>query len=120
MGVTMTDDVKLDTPAPARSPRVPRYRRKNAKPGQLLVYYGKLPGDNPDMVFAWGGEGASKRASNILHYYMASKRVELVYGEDRAKNNGIPYKFGPSMFEALDAAGFDLRTLQFSIEFKKP
>lgn len=94
-----------------------RYRRRNAKPGQLLAYFGKLPGDNPDIVYAWGGDGATKRHGNLMHYLFGTPRVELLHG-DAAKKEGHPWRFGKSLLQELEAAGCDLTTLRFSIEMK--
>lgn len=96
-----------------------RYRRRDAKPGQLIAYYGKLPHDNPDIVYAWGGEGVGKRHGSMLHCLFGTSRLELVWCDDQIKNGGRPYKFGKSMLEMLDEAGFDLTTLKFSIELKQ-
>jgi hypothetical protein len=95
-----------------------RYRRRTAKPGQVLVYYGKIPGDEPDIVYAWGAGGASKRHGNLLAWLFGGQRVRIVYGEERAQNGGSPYVFDKTMLEELDAAGFDLTTLNFSIQMK--
>jgi hypothetical protein len=96
-----------------------RYRAPKTKPGQLRVYYGRADGDLPDVCFAWGGGGANKCDSNLLHYALASKRLELVYG-DEAKKLGVPWRFGPSLIEELTARGYDISTLKFSIELKQP
>lgn len=96
-----------------------RFRRLHAKPGQLLVYYGKLPGDNPDICFAWGGEGATRRDGALLHYMFSGKRMQPVYGQERDENHGLPWKFDKSFLEELEARGYDLTTLKFSIQLKR-
>ena len=95
-----------------------RYRRKNAKPGQLLVYYGKLPHDDPDVVFAWGGAGANRRDGAYLQWALGGKRCRPVYGEERVKVGG-PVVFDPSVLEELEARGYDITTIQFSIMKKE-
>ncbi len=97
-----------------------RYRRKTAKPGELLAYYGQLPGDNPDICYAWGGGGATKRHGNLLATMFGGKRIQIVYGQERAENGGLSYKFTKSFLEELEAAGCDLTTLKFSIRMKEP
>lgn len=67
-----------------------RYRRKRAKPGQLLIYYGKLPHDDPDVIFAWGGAGANKCDANLLSFALSGKRQRVVYGEERVKTAVTP------------------------------
>lgn len=96
-----------------------RYRARKVKPGQLVMYYGKLPGDSPDVVYAWGGDGAGKRHGNLLSWLMGGPRIELLFGEDREKAHR-DWRHGRSILEELDAAGFDLTTLRFSIEIKRP
>ena len=96
-----------------------RYRRKRAKPGQLLIYYGKLPHDDPDVIFAWGGAGANKCDANLLTFALSGKRQRVVYGEDRVKNGGWPVVFDPSVIEELEARGYDITTIQFSIMKKE-
>lgn len=90
------------------------------KPGQLRMYYGKAsPYDSPDVCYMWGAGGASKCDAALLHHMIGSKRIELVYGDEREKL-GVPYKFGPSLLEELEARGYDLTTLKFSIQQKQP
>lgn len=97
-----------------------RVSRRKAKPGQLLAFWGRLPGDEPDMIFAWG-DRLNKRHGNLLHYILGSKRVELAFSdEERKKANGKDYYFGRTALEMLEDAGYDLSTLKFSIEMKKP
>ena len=31
-----------------------RYRTPKAKPGELKVSYGKMPYEDPDVIFTWG------------------------------------------------------------------
>jgi hypothetical protein len=89
-----------------------RLRAPNAKPGELKMQWGKLPGDCPDMCFAWG-DGCSKRDGNFLHYVLASARP--THNRDE---HGRPM-FDKSVLEQLDERGYDLTTLRFSIR-KKP
>lgn len=96
-----------------------RYRRKHAKPGQLLIYYGKLPHDDPDVIFAWGGAGANRRDASFLTFALSGKRQRVVYGEERVKNGGYPAVFDPSVIEELEARGYDITTIQFSIMKKE-
>lgn len=95
-----------------------RYRKRNPKPGQLIAYYGRLDRDPPDIVFAWGGEGANSRHGCLLHLIFGSHRIELTNAEEK-RRSGRDWAFGKSALELLDAAGFDLTTIRFSIEVKK-
>jgi hypothetical protein len=94
-----------------------RWRAPKAKPGELKIAWGKLPHDDPDLVFCWGA-GCSKRDGNLLHYIFSGKRQRMVYGEDREKAGGFPVVFDPSALEELEARGYDLTTLKFSIQKK--
>jgi hypothetical protein len=97
-----------------------RYRSPKCKPGQLLLYYGKAPGDStPDICVAWGGAGADKPDSRLIMSAFTSERLELVYGEEREKI-GYPYKWVHSLAKELEARGYDITTLRFSIEQKRP
>jgi hypothetical protein len=96
-----------------------RYRAPKQKPGVLRMFYGRVDGDRPDVCYQWGGAGANKCDSHLLHNVIGSKRLELVYGEEREKT-GSPYRWGPSLIEELEARGYDISTLKFSIEQKRP
>lgn len=98
---------------------VKRYRKRTPKPGQLIAYYGRLDGDSPDVVFAWGGGGANSRHGALLHYIFGSARLELANFEEN-KRSGREWIFGKSALQRLEEAGFDLSTLRFSIELKSP
>ncbi len=95
-----------------------RYRNKSAEPGELLVYFGKLPHDGPDICYAWGGGGASKRDANLITHFFGGKRCEPVFGDERSQQGGLPYKWEPRLIEELEARGYDLTTLKFSIQKK--
>lgn len=96
-----------------------RYRRRNAKPGELIVYYGKLPYDSPDVCFGWGGAGADKRDGALLHYMFGGKRQRLaISDEDKKAAGGYPVVFDKSFLEELVERGYDLTTLKFSIQKK--
>ena len=79
-----------------------RYRRRNTKPGQLQAYYGKLPHDEPDLVFA-NGEGVPRSDRALLY---------VIFGARRFTFNG---KEQPSFFEELKARGYDMDTFRFSV-----
>jgi hypothetical protein len=78
-----------------------RYRVPQAKPGQLLALFGRAyRQDTPDLVYSWGGSGASKPDSRIL-----MRAIEEV-----------PVFDGRSLREELTARGYDITTLRFSIQ----
>lgn len=85
--------------------RATRATRKKAAPGQLRMFYGRLPDDSaPDVCFAWG-DGCSKRDGALLHWIIGSKRAPTVPGRD----------WEPSLLDELKSRGYDLSTLEFSI-----
>lgn len=89
--------------AKKRPPRGP-----TSKPGQLKVKWGKLPGDAPDVCVSWG-EGCSGRDGNLLLSYLCTQRPR--YGST---------EMYPSLVDELKSRGYDITTLRFSIEKKKP
>lgn len=89
-----------------------RFRRPKLKDGELRIYYGKLPHDAPDVVYAWQGDSSMKRDTRLLHYTIGSQRPNLW-----AKP--LFSKMEPSLLEELDQRGYDLTTLKFSIMKKK-
>lgn len=85
-----------------------RFRTPTAKPGELLVRYGKVPHDAPDVVIAWG-DGVSKRDGAFLYYRLACGRpARLPDGEPES-----------SLIDELEARGYDITTLRFSIMKKQ-
>lgn len=91
---------------------VKRYRRPKLKDGELRVYWGKLPHNNPDIVIEWLGDSSMKRDSNFLFYELGSDKPDL-----HAKP--LFSKMNPSFFKELELRGYDITTLKFSIMKKK-
>lgn len=76
-----------------------------AKPGQLLARWGRVePGEPPSVVYAYGAAGACKADSRVLMEALEGARVF----ENR------------SLVQELEARGYDITTLRFSIEIKMP
>lgn len=82
------------------------------------MYYGKLPGDTPDIFYAWGGDGARRCDGALLNYVFTQKRLRLVYGDEQKQNGGLNWKFDSSFLEELESRGYDITTLKFSIQRK--
>lgn len=95
-----------------------RYRRRKAKPGQLIAYYGKAERwDKPDVCIAWGGDGAKQADASLLYVALCAKRMEpCLRSESPIKSD---HKFVESFVEELEKRGYDLTTLKFSIEQKR-
>ena len=87
---------------------IKRLRKPKLKDGELRVYWGQIPGDPPDVILAWQGERIMKRDTKMLRSFMCSPRPDPF-----AKP--IFSKMDPSMIQELEARGYDLTTLKFSI-----
>ena len=85
-----------------------RFRRPKLKDGQLLVYWGKLPHDEPDVIYSWQGDHSMKLDNALLCYHFGSRRPDPM-----AKP--LYSKMEPSLLEELERRGYDLTTLRFSI-----
>lgn len=73
-----------------------RWRKLKAKPRQQRVGWGCVAGDSPDLLFAWGGNGACKSDSRMI-------------------SNALSEEF----ITELEARGYDITTLKFSVELKE-
>lgn len=78
-----------------------------AKDGELKVSWRKFEGEY-DIVYD-GGEGTSRADRSYLHSVLGTKR------EVRTFTGTI---LEPSVLEELEARGYDLTTLRFSIKKK--
>jgi hypothetical protein len=80
-------------------PRIP-----TTKPGELKAGWARVDGNSPSVAYNWGGGGAAKSDARIL-----SNALEEVHVHD-----------GKTLIEELEARGYDLSTLRFSIKLKTP
>jgi hypothetical protein len=81
-----------------------RIRRPTAKPNQLKVQYGKLPGDKPDLTYVWG-PGCDRTD------YMV-----LMQGLNLKPFDRLTDSYEDSVLKQLEERGYDITTLKFSIE----
>lgn len=80
-------------------------------PNTLRVTWGREDHDpNPDVMFSWG-EGCQKGDSMLLHS-MFSGFEHRKYGKHPAEHDGY--------LKELEARGYDLTTIKFSIKKKTP
>lgn len=87
-----------------------RARRIDAKPGQLRMAWGRSdPWDEPSIVYAWG-DGVAKADANMLIHAMGGERMRSAFSG---------FAFDPSLVKELEARGYDLTTLKFSIQKKE-
>lgn len=80
-----------------------RWRTPSAKPGELKIAYGKEKYDSPELMFCYGGSGATKRDTNMLMYFFCEATLP-----ENKKN----------LVAELESRGFDITTLKFSIQQK--
>lgn len=80
-----------------------RIRVPTAKPGELKACYGRAErGDTPDLCYVWGGGGAESADGRVL-----SQALE-----------GAEVFDGKNLRQELEARGYDLTTLRFTIQQK--
>jgi hypothetical protein len=76
-----------------------------AKPGQLIARWGRPSHrESPDLSYAWGASGAAKSDAKILS--SAFEEFDVYDGK--------------SLRAELEARGYDITTLRFSISQKEP
>ena len=91
-----------------------RLRKPKLQNGQLMMYWGRPDKhDSPDIVLAWQGDRLMKADTALLHFHLCSQRPD-------PRVLPIFSKMDPSLIEELDARGYDLTTLRFSIMKKAP
>lgn len=82
-----------------------RFRKRKAKPGQLLAYFARPErGAEPEVVYAWGGSGACSADGRVLAAAFEDARTV----------------FGTTLVEELCSRGYDIATLSFSISMPAP
>ncbi len=87
-----------------------RYRILPYKPGTLRVYWGKAERwDNPSVVY--NGEN---NACSFLAFALEHRRPALEHFKGTFKHEAEP-----SILQELEARGYDLTTLKFSIKKKE-
>jgi len=86
-----------------------RLRKPKLKNGELRMYWGREAWQKtPDIMYAWQGDRTMKRDAHILHNVISTKQPDLFAAPLFSKMN-------PSLLEELEARGYDLTTLKFSI-----
>lgn len=78
-----------------------RWREPTAKPGQLKAQYGKERfSSRPDLLYVWGGSGASSPDARVLA---------------NALEGAVVFD-GKNLRQVLEERGYDITTLRFSIK----
>jgi hypothetical protein len=100
-----------DSRKPATMPK--RFRRRpTPPPGTLKMYWGlDEDGEGPDLVVAWG-EGVAKGNVHLISQVFNSERMAL------DPKNPRDHVWVRNLRKELEARGFDLSTLTFSIRKK--
>lgn len=89
-----------------------RYRTPAAKPGEVKIVYGRAGRhDAPDLCSAWGGGGADKCDARLIMHALTERRMAPAFPS-------LKYEERPSLVEELEARGYDIETLKFSIQRK--
>lgn len=89
-----------------------RYRKPKMKDGELRVYWGRLPHDSPDIVYAWQGDPEMRRNTRLLHNFFSCESPDPFA-------QPLWSKMYPSFVKELEQRGYDITTLKFSIMKKK-
>lgn len=82
-------------------------RKPRINPGELHVYYGKDDGGDVDMVIGWG-DGVPRCDRALLY---------VQFGADRLNHK---MEVEQSFAKELEARGYDITTIRFSIQKKTP
>lgn len=92
----------------------PRKRLLTMQPGWLKVCWGRLEGDSPDIVYI-RGDGVGRHYGHLMHSLMGPFLKFLPDPGDALKADSM----GRLDWAAtLDAAGFDLSTLEIRIKLR--
>jgi hypothetical protein len=83
---------------------IKRYRSPRPTDNQLRAQWGKLPHEDPDLLYVWGA-GTHPADSRLLDYMLSGKRYRPLEKE-----------WGNSFLEELEERGYDITTLKFSID----
>lgn len=95
-----------------------RYRRLQAKPGELKAQWGKAETyEDPDLCYAWGA-GIRTCDGRLLHSALTQKWSRTNYDAPLGSPRFMWSVYDPSFVEELESRGYDLTTLKFSIQKK--
>jgi hypothetical protein len=82
-----------------------------AKPGQLVAKWGRASREDlPDLSYAWG-EGVPRADARMLDTAFTAQRMSRSFPT-------MEVVYEPSFLEELEARGYDISTLRFSIQKK--
>jgi hypothetical protein len=88
-----------------------RLHTPKAKPGELRACWGKVDRHSgPDVCYAWGA-GIQSPDARLLHSTLSAKRLTFDFPSTNTK-------YDLSFIEELEARGYDITTLRFSVRKK--
>lgn len=87
-----------------------RYRRPKVVEGQIKMQKGKIDGDVDMCIFY--GDNVPRCDRALVMNVLCSERMRLNF-------SSMKYEPDPSLIDELEARGYDLDTLQFSIKRKE-
>lgn len=87
-----------------------RYRRPKVTKGQIKIQKGKIDGDEDICIFYGDGIPRCDRALLFNSFCSKRQRTDLSTGKLR---------FEPSLLDELEARGYDLDTLRFTIKLRQ-
>jgi hypothetical protein len=91
-----------------------RWRTPTAKPGEVKIVYGRASRyDKPDICAAWGADGAAKSDARAVMHALTEKRLGYAFPSMAVEQH-------PSLIEELEARGYDITTLRFTIQQVRP
>jgi hypothetical protein len=93
-----------------------RWRTPKAKPGELVARWGTVEGST-DICYAWG-DGINKSDSHLLHSVLSTPRTRLNWDAEFPASRFNATVDEPSLLAELEARGYDLTTLRFSVRKK--
>lgn len=89
-----------------------RWRSPTAKPGEIKIAYGRPDRhSDPDLCVAWGDGTDMKPTARLVMHALDEKRMGYSF-----PNMDIEHR--PSLIDELEARGYDITTLKFSIQRK--
>lgn len=84
-----------------------------AKPGELRACWGKADRwSGPDVCYAWGA-GVDRSDARLLHNLLSNERLTFDFPTTNTK-------YDLSFVAELEARGYDITTLRFSVMRKPP
>lgn len=90
-----------------------RYRTPTAKPGEIKIVYGKADRySRPDLCVAWGDGADMKPTASFMMHALTEKRMTRAFPS-------MDVIYEPSLIDELEARGFDIETLRFTIQRKQ-